>query len=206
MEFKKKSIEDLKNQIVEENLKKQIHKSNTPIEKVLKNKENKIKDLQSRISFFEYSLNKDKIFTSKKIDTYLKEIKEKSQKIQQLTSQLEKMSELKQNYEQMENEILSLNKQMVQNQNMIKENELNYLAEKNMYLEGLKSKSEEISNLREKLLLLERIVQDRKTNCFDVQIQVGNTDLKKSCLIGSEKELKYTLYEYMIGKQPIVSF
>jgi len=172
----------------------------------LKNKENKIKDLQSRISFFEYSLNKDKISTSKRIDTYLKEIEEKSQTIQQLTRQLEKMSGLKQNYEQMENEILNLNKQIVQNKNMIKENELNHLAEKNIYLEGLKSKSEEISTLKEKLILLERIVQDRKTNFFDVQSQVGDTDLKKSCVIESEEELKCTLYEYMIGKQPVVSF
>lgn len=114
----------------------------------MKNKDENIRSLKSQLSIT--------------IDSYSKEIGEKSQTIQRLTSELKKMGELEQNYKRLEIKMLDLNRKIVQNENIIEKNELNRLAEKNKYLEELKLKSEEIRNLKENLLSLESISNEKK--------------------------------------------
>lgn len=201
-----KEMNILRNQLIVNDFEQQMSKTNNSVEDILKAKDKKIKNHKLIITFLEKSFNKHKILSSKKIDTCLKDIEEKSQMIQNLTTQLEEINKNKLVYEACKNEVLNLKKQIVQHKELIEENKLILLNERNKYSEELKLKSDEISDLNEKLRLLQCIEKERETSRIDNQDHANDICLKNSCYNESQEDLKNILYEYMMGKQPIVSF
>jgi len=157
-EFKENEVKELKNQLkaLEQRCEVQ-EQTNISMKEVLRNKENNYKSV---ISSLEQSLNDDKISASKKIDTFLKEISEKSQAIKNLTIKLKEMEKLKQDYEKNINEIHDLKNQILQSKKLVKENELIRVDEQNRCIEELKLKSEEISFLKDKLKLLQHTFKE----------------------------------------------
>lgn len=91
-EFKENEVKDLKNQVIvlEQHIELQ-KQTNVSTDVCLRTKEKEIKDLKLVISHLEQSLYDNEISASKKIDTFLKEIGEKSQTIKILTNQLKEM-------------------------------------------------------------------------------------------------------------------
>lgn len=204
--LKTKEMNNLRNQLIVNDFEQQMSKANNAVEDILKTKDKKIKNYKLIITFLEKSFNKHKILSSKKIDTYLKDIEEKSQTIQNLMSQLEEINKRKLVYEAYKNEILNLKKKIVQHKEVIEENKLILLNERNKYSEELKLKSDEISDLNEKLRLLQCTEKEKETSRIDNQDRANHICLKNSCCNDSQEELKNILYDYMMGKQPIVSF
>jgi len=167
-EFKENEVKELRNQLKAFEQRFEVQKQkNISMEEVLKTSENNFKLV---ISGLEQSLNDDKISTSKKIDTFLKEIGEKSQVIKNLTSKLKEMEKFKQDYEKNEIEIHDLKNQIVQTKKLVKDNELIRVDEQNRCIEELKLKSEEISHLKEKLKSLQYTFKEneKKTLIFKI--------------------------------------
>lgn len=203
-EFKENEVKDLKNQlkVLEQRFESQ-KEANISIEEILKNKEKEIKNLKLNSSRLEQSLNNDKISTSKKIDTFLKEIGEKSQTIKSLLSQLKELNKLKQNNDKNENEIQDLKNQIVQNKKIIKENELIRLDEQNRCIEELKLKSEEIINLKEELNLLQCTVTEKEKNCLELQNYVDEINSLNKSLAESKDELKLKIVDYSTNNEKL---
>jgi len=193
-EFKENEVKELKNQLkaLEQRCEVQEQK-NISMEEVIKNNENNYKSVISKL---EQSLNDDKISASKKIDTFLKEIGEKSQAIKNLTVKLKEMEKLKQDYEKNINEIHDLKNQILQSKKLVKENELIRVDEQNRCIEELKLKSEEISHLKDKLKLLQHTFKENEKKNFDFQTQIDEINLKNKSLLESEEELKMTILNY----------
>lgn len=193
-EFKENEVKELKNQLkdLEQRCEVQEQK-NISMEEVLKNNENNYKSV---ISSLEQSLNDDKISASKKIDTFLKEIGEKSQVIKNLTVKLKDMEKLKQDYEKNINEIHDLKNQILQSKKLVKENELIRVDEQNRCIEELKLKSEEITHLKDKLKLLQHTFRENEKKNLDLQTHIDEINLKNKNLMESEEELKITILNY----------
>jgi len=193
-EFKENEVKELKNQLkaFEQRFQEQEQK-NILTEEVLKNNENHYKLI---ISNLEQSLNENKISSSKKIDTFLKEISEKSQVIKNLTVKQKEMEKLKQDYEKNKNEIHDLKNQIVQTKKLVKENELIRVDEQNRCIEELKLKSEEITNLKDKLKLFQNTFKENEKKILDLQNHTDEVNLKNKSLIESEEELKLTIFNY----------
>lgn len=193
-EFKENQVKELKNQLkaFEQRFEEQEQK-NVSIKEVFKTNENNLKLV---ISSLEQSLNDDKISSSKKIDTFLKEISEKSQVIKNLTVKLKEMEKFKRDNEQNENELLDLKSQIVQTKKLLKQNELTRVDEQNRCIEELKMKSEEISNLKDKLKLLQSTFKETEKNSLDLQNQIDEINFKNKSLMESEEELKMTIFNY----------
>ncbi|XP_060835681.1 golgin subfamily A member 4-like isoform X1 [Rhopalosiphum padi] len=193
-EFKENEVKELRNKLktFEQRFEAQEQK-NISNEEVLKNNENNYKLV---ISNLEQSLNDNKISSSKKIDTFLKEIGEKSQVIKNLTVKLKEMEKLKQDYEKNKNEIQDLKSQIVQTKKLVKENELIRVDEQNRCIEELKLKSEEISNLKDKLKLLQNTFKENEKKNLDLQNHIDEISFKNKSLIESEEELKVTIFNY----------
>lgn len=204
--LKTKEMNNLRDQLIVNDFEQQMSKANNSVEDILKAKDKKIKNHKLIIAFLEKSFNKHKILSSIKIDTYLKDIEEKSQTIQNLMSQLEEINKSKLVYEECKTVILNLKKQIVQHKEVIEENKLILLNERNKYSEELKLKSDEISGLNEKLRLLQCTEKERESSRIDDQDRANDICLKNSSHNESQEELRDTLYEYMMGKTPIVSF
>lgn len=204
--LKTKEMNNLRDQLIVNDFEQQMSKANNSLEDILKAKDKKIKNHKLIIAFLEKSFNKHKILSSIKIDTYLKDIEEKSQTIQNLMSQLEEINKSQLVYEECKTEILNLKKQIVQHKEVIEENKLILLNERNKYSEELKLKSNEISGLNEKLRLLQCSEKERETSRIDDQDRANEICLENSSHNESQEELRDTLYEYMMGKTPIVSF
>ncbi|XP_025419297.1 golgin subfamily A member 4-like isoform X2 [Sipha flava] len=190
-EFKENELKELRNQVkvLEQRLEVQ-KETDISIENVLKNKEKEISDLKLVISRLEQCLNDDKVSNSKKIDTFLKEIGEKSQTIKNLTNKLKEMDKFKQDYEKNENEILDLKNQIIQTKKTIKENELLRVKEQNKCIEELKLKSLEVSNLKEELKLLQCTLKENEIKCLNLQKKYDEIKFKNTNLIKSEEEYK----------------
>ncbi|XP_025195435.1 golgin subfamily A member 4-like isoform X2 [Melanaphis sacchari] len=193
-EFKENEVKELKNQLkaFEKRFEVQEQK-NISIEEALKNNENSYKLV---ISNLEQSLNDNKISSAKKIDTFLKEIGEKSQEIKNLTFKLKEMEKLKHEYEKNKNEIHDLKNQIIQSKKLVKENELIRVDEQNRCIEELKLKSEEISNLKDKLKLLQFTIKENDKKNLDLQNHIDEINFKNKSLIESEEELKVTILNY----------
>jgi len=193
-EFKENEVKELKNQLkaFEKRCEVQEQK-NISMEDVMKNNENNYKTV---ISSLEQSLNDDKISSSKKIDTFLKEIGEKSQVIKNLTTKLKEMEKLKQDYEKNKNEIHDLKNQILQSKKLVKENELIRVDEQNRCIEELKLKSEEISHLQDKLKLLQHTFKENEKKNLDLQTHIDEINFKNKSLMESEEELKMTIFNY----------
>lgn len=193
-EFKENEVKELKNQLkaLEQRCEVQEQK-NISMEEVMKNNENNYKSI---ISSLEQSLNEDKISSSKKIDTFLKEIGEKSQVIKNLTVKLKEMEKLKQDYEKNKNEIQDLKNQVLQSKKLVKENELIRVDEQNRCIEELKLKSEEISHLKDKLKLLQHTFKENEKKNLDLQTHIDEINFKNKSLNESEEELKMTIFNY----------
>lgn len=196
-EFKENEVKELKNQLtdLEQRYESQLQK-HFSIEEVLKNKEEEIKNFKLIISRLEQSLNDDKISTSKKIDTFLKEIGEKSQIIKNLTSKVKEMDKLKQDCERNENYILELKKQINQTKKNMKDNEIIRVDEQNKCIAELKLKSEKISNLNEELNLLQRTLNEKEKMLLDFQNNIDKINLENNSLKESDEKLKLELLEY----------
>lgn len=203
-EFKANEVKDLKNQlkVLEQHLESQ-KQTNISSEEVIKNKEKEIKDLKLVISRLEQNLTNDKVSTSKKIDTFLKEIGEKSQIIKNLSCQLKEIDKLKQCCNISENEILDLKNQIIQNKKCIKENERVRLDEQNKCIEELKLKSKEITNLKEDLQSLQCSIKENENKYLDLQNTVDKINLKNKTLEESEKELKLKIDDYMTSNEKL---
>lgn len=196
-EFKENELIELRNQVkvLEQRLEVQ-KKTNISIEDVIKTKEKEISDLKLVISRLEQCLNDDKVSNSKKIDTFLKEIGEKSQTIKNLTNKLKEMDKFKQDYEKNENEILDLKNKILQNKKTIKENELLRVKEQNRCIEELKLKSLEISNLNEELKLLQCTSKENEKKMLSLQNNFDEIKLRNTNLIKSEEEYKLEINNY----------
>lgn len=193
-EFKENEVKELRNQLKAFEQRFEVQKQkNISMEEVLKTSENNFKLV---ISGLEQSLNDDKISTSKKIDTFLKEIGEKSQVIKNLTSKLKEMEKFKQDYEKNEIEIHDLKNQIVQTKKLVKDNELIRVDEQNRCIEELKLKSEEISHLKEKLKSLQYTFKENEKKNIDLQNYIDEINFKNKLLIESEEELKTTIFNY----------
>lgn len=203
-EFKENEVKDLKNQlkVLEQSLESQ-KQTNISAKEAIKNKEKEIKDLKLVISRLEQSSANDKVSTSKKIDTFLKEISEKSQTIKNLSSQLKEINKLKHSCDKSENEILELKNQIIQNKKVIKENERIRLDEQNKCIEELKLKSEEITNLKEDLRLLQCTIKEKENKCLDLQNYVDEINFKNKTLVESEKELKLKIVDYITAHEKL---
>ncbi|XP_027838699.2 golgin subfamily A member 4-like isoform X1 [Aphis gossypii] len=193
-EFKENEVKELKNQLkaFEQRFEEQEQK-NILTEEALKNNENNYKLI---ISNLEQSLNENKVSSSKKIDTFLKEIGEKSQVIKNLTAKQKEMEKLKQDYEKNKNEIHDLKNQIVQTKKLVKENELIRVDEQNRCIEELKLKSEEITNLKDKLKSLQNTFEENEKKILDLQNHTDEVNLKNKSLMESEEELKLTIFNY----------
>ncbi|XP_008181437.1 golgin subfamily A member 4 isoform X2 [Acyrthosiphon pisum] len=193
-EFKENEVKELKNQLkaLEQRCEVQEQK-NISMEEVLKNKEN---DYKSVISSLEQNLNDIKISSSKKIDTFLKEIGEKSLVIKNLTVKLKEMEKVKQDYEKNKNEIHDLKNQILQSKKLVKENELIRVDEQNRCIEELKLKSEEISHFKNKLELLQHTLKENEKKNLDLQTHIDEISFKNKSLMESEEELKMTIFNY----------
>lgn len=193
-EFKENEVKELKNQLkaFEQRFEEQEQK-NILTEEALKNNENNYKLI---ISNLEQSLNENKVSSSKKIDTFLKEIGEKSQVIKNLTAKQKEMEKLKQDYEKNKNEIHDLKNQIVQTKKLVKENELIRVDEQNRCIEELKLKSEEITNLKDKLKSLQNTFKENEKKILDLQNHTDEVNLKNKSLMESEEELKLTIFNY----------
>lgn len=196
-EFKENEVKELKTQlkVLEQRfeLQKQTQLST---EEVLNNKEKEIKDLKLVISNLEQNLNDDKVSTSKKIDTFLKEIGEKSQIIKSLSIKVKEMDKLKQDCEKNENCILDLKSQINQTKKIMKENELIRVDEQNKCIAELKLKSEKISNLNEELQLLRCTLDEKEKKLLDLQNYVDDMNLKNNFLKETDEKLKLELLDY----------
>lgn len=193
-EFKENEVKELKNQLkaFEQRCEVQEQKY-ISLEEVLKNKENNYKSI---ISSLEQNLNDNEISSSKKIDTFLKEIGEKSQIIKNLTVKLKEMEKVKQDNEKNINEIHDLKNQILQSKKLVKENELIRVDEQNRCIEELKLKSEEISYFKDKLELLQRTFKENEKKNLDLQTHVDEISFKNKRLMESEEELKMTIFNY----------
>lgn len=191
--FKENEVKELKNQVKDL---EQLKQSSISLEENLKTKEKEIKDFKLVISRLEHSLNEDKISTSKKIDTFLKEIGEKSQTIKKLTSQLKEMEILRKDYDMNKNEILDLKNQIVQSKKLMKEYELSRVDEQNRCIEELKLKSKEVSNLNQEVQSLQSTLKDNEKKCLDLQNYINEMNLKSNSLTESEGELKLKIIDY----------
>ncbi|CAI6367484.1 unnamed protein product [Macrosiphum euphorbiae] len=193
-EFKENEVKELKNQLkaFEQRCEVQEQK-NISMEEVLKNKENNYKSV---ISNLEQNLNDIKISSSKKIDTFLKEIGEKSQVIKNLTVKLKEIEKVKQDYEKNKNEIHDLKNQILQSKKLVKENELIRVDEQNRCIEELKLKSEEISHFKNKLELLQHTIKENEKKNLDLQTHIDEISFKNKSLMESEEELKMTIFSY----------
>lgn len=195
-EFKENEVKELKNQlkILEQRfeLQKQTQLST---EEFLNNKDKEIKDLKQVISRLEQNLNDEKVSSSKKIDTFLKEIGEKSQIIKNLTVKGKEMDKLKQDCEKNENYIIDLKNQINQTKKIIKENELIRVDEQNKCIAELKLKSEKVSNLNEELQLLRCTIDEKEKKLLDIQNYIDDINLKNNFLKESNEKLKLELLE-----------
>lgn len=193
-EFKENEVKELKNQLkaFEQRCEVQEQK-NISMEEVLKNKENNYKSV---ISSLEQNLNDIKMSSSKKIDTFLKEIGEKSQVIKNLTVKLKEMEKVKQDHEKNKNEIHDLKNQILQSKKLVKENELIRVDEQNRCIEELKLKSEEISHFKNKLELLQHTFKENEKKNLDLQTHINEINFKNKSLMESEEELKMTIFNY----------
>lgn len=196
-EFKENALKELRNQVkvLEQRLEVQ-KQTNISIETVLKTKEKEISDFKLVISRLEQCLNDDKVSNSKKIDTFLKEIGEKSQTIKNLTNKLKEMDKFKQDYEKNEKEILDLKNQIVQTKKAMKENELLRVKEQNRCIEELKLKSLEVSNLKDELKLLQCTLKENEIKCVGLQNNFDEINLKNTNLLKSEEEYKRETNNY----------
>lgn len=196
-EFKENEVKELKNQlqILEQRfeLQKQTQFST---EEILNNKEKEIKDLKLVISRLEQNLNDDKVSASKKIDTFLKEIGEKSQIIKNLTIKVKEIEKLKQDCEKNENYITDLKNQISQTKKIMKENELIRVDEQNRCIAELKLKSEKVSNLNEELQLLRCTVDEKEKKILDFQNYIDDINLKNNSLKDADEKFKLELLEY----------
>lgn len=196
-EFKENEVNKLRNQLKDlENSFELQKQKNFTFQNALKSKEKEINDLNLVITRLEKSLTDDKLSTSKKIDTFLKEISEKSQTIKNVTIQLKEMEKFKQDHEKYYNEILDLKNQLVQSKRQIKENELSRIDEQKKCIEELKLKSEEISNLKEELQLLENTLNENAKICLNLRNNITEINLKNNGLIKSEEELNLKINDY----------
>lgn len=196
-EFKENEVKELRNQlkVLEQHYELQ-KQSNVSIAEVLITKDKETKDLKLIISRLEQSLNDDKVLTSKKIDTFLKEIGEKSQTIKNLTNQLKEMDKLRQDYEKNQNEVVNLKNQILQTKKLMKDSEFSRVNEQNRCIKELKQKSEEISNLKEELQLLKITLKENEKKSSDLQNCVDEINLKNNCLSESVEELKLKIIDY----------
>lgn len=193
-EFKENEVNKLRNQLkdLENSFELQKQKKFT-FQNALKSKEKEINDLNLVITRLEKSLTDDKLSTSKKIDTFLKEISEKSQTIKNVTIQLKEMEKFKQDHEKYYNEILDLKNQLVQSKRQIKENELSRIDEQKKCIEELKLKSEEISNLKEELQLLENTLNENAKICLNLRNNITELNLKINDYKSLNKQLHGTI-------------
>lgn len=196
-EYKENEIKELRNQLklFEQRFESQ-KQTNISTEEVLKSKENKIKDLKGVINRLEQSLNDDKISTSKKIDTFLKEIGEKSQTIKNLTNKLKETDKLQQDYKKNENEIINLKSQLLQTKQMLENIQLTNLNDQNKFVEEIKQKSEEVLYLKNELQILQCTLKENEKKCLELQSCVDEINLKNTSLLESEKELKEKHVDY----------
>lgn len=196
-EFKENEVKELKNQlkILEQRFELQKQKQLTT-EETLNNKEKEIKDFKLVISRLEQDLNDDKVSASKKIDTFLKEIGEKSQIIKNLTIKVKEVEKHKQDCEKNENYITDLKNQISQTKKIMKENELIRVDEQNRCIAELKLKSEKVSNLNEELQLLRCTIDEKEKQLLDFQNYIDDINLKNNSLKEADEKLKLELLEY----------
>lgn len=196
-EFKENELRELRNKVKVLEQRFEVQKqTNISTEDLLKTKEKEISDLKLVISRLEQCLNDDKVSNSKKIDTFLKEIGEKSQTIKNVTNKLKEMDKLKQDYEKNEKEILDLKNQIVQTKKSMKENELLRVKEQNRCIEELKLKSLEVSNLKEELKLSQCTLKENEIKCLGLRNKFDEINVKNTNLIESEEKYKLEIINY----------
>lgn len=188
-EYKENEVKELRSQLRLTELEcEQQKQTNLQVQETLKSKEKKIKNLEVVISRLEQNLNNDKVSTSKKIDTFLKEIADKSQTIKNLTNQLKEIDKLHQGSEKNENEIINLKNEIMQTKKILDEKELTYADNCNRYEKEIKLKSE-------KLAILQSTLQENEKKLLNLQDNIDAINLKNNNLIESEKELKMKNFE-----------
>lgn len=196
-EYKENEVKELRKQVIILEQRIELEKqSNVSTDEVLKTKEKEINDLKLVISRLEQSLYDDKVSTSKKIDTFLKEIGEKSQAIKTLTNQLKEMDKLKQNNEKNENKLLDLQKEISQLRATMIENEQIRVNEQNKYTNELQHKSEDMSILKDELKTLRLTIKENDKKLVDHQNYIDEINLKNENLIASEEEFKLKCIDY----------
>lgn len=203
-ELKENELKELKNHVkVSEKQIETLKKTNISVEEALKTKEKEIKDLKLVISRLEQNLYDDKVSNSKKIDTFLKEIGEKSQIIKNITNQLKEMDKLKQNNQKSENEILDLQKEISQIRTVMKENEQNYTNERNKYINESHCKLQDIDTLKEEIKLLKFTIEENEKKYKEQQNNIDEINLKNKSLMKSEEELKLKINDYKISNEKL---
>ncbi|VVC24646.1 Hypothetical protein CINCED_3A009052 [Cinara cedri] len=196
-EFKENEVKELKSQLKVLEKRFELQKqTNVSTGEILIAKEKEVNNLKLVISRLEQSLNDDKVSNSKKIDTFLKEVGEKSQTVKHLTNQLKEMDKLRQDYEKNENEVVNLKNQIYQTKKLMKDSELARVDEQNRCIKELKQKSEEISNLKEELKLLRISLKENEEKNTDLQIHFDEINLKNNRLVESVEELKLKIIDY----------
>lgn len=196
-EFKENEVKDLKNQVIVLEQCIELQKqTNISVDESLRTKEKEINDLKLVISRLEQNLYDNDISTSKKIDTFLKEISEKSQTIKTLTSQLKEMDKLNQNNEKNKNIILDLQKEISQIKTVMIENERIHINERNRYVNELQQKSQDMFILKDEIETLRTTIEKNENKIVDHQNYIDEINLKNESLIASEEEFKLILNDY----------
>lgn len=196
-EYKENEVKELRKQVIVLEQRIELEKqTNVSTNEFLKTKENEINDLKLVISRLEQSLYDDKVSTSKKIDTFLKEIGEKSQTIITLTNQIKEMNKLKKNNEKNENELLDLQKEISQIRAVMIENEQIRVDERNKYINELQHKSDDMSILKDELKTLRLTIKENDKKLVEQQNYINEINLKNENLVASEEEFKLKCIDY----------
>jgi len=203
-EIKENEVKELRNQvkILEQRFESQKI-TNHSIEEVLKIKEKEIKDLKLVITHLEQNLCDDKVSNSKKIDTFLKEIGEKSQIIKNITNQLKEMDKLKHNNQKSENEILDLQKEISQIKAVMNENEQNYANECNRYINESHCKLQDIDTFKKEIELLKFTIEENEKKYKEQQNNVDEINLRNKSLVDSKAELELKIIDYKISNEKL---
>ncbi|XP_050436098.1 putative leucine-rich repeat-containing protein DDB_G0290503 isoform X2 [Adelges cooleyi] len=163
-ECKENEIKTLKDQIklLEKHLESQ-KQSNSSVGEIVNSKDKEIKDLKSTVARLELNLNDDKISGSKKIDTFLKEIGEKSQKIKNLTNQLKDVEKVKKDFEKSEQQVNSFKNEITQLKKLVDEKdiEINNVKEQNKSIAELKLN---IDKKNDRIIVLEKELKALEEN------------------------------------------
>ncbi|XP_050532847.1 golgin subfamily A member 4 isoform X2 [Daktulosphaira vitifoliae] len=169
---------------------------NSKLNKEYNYKDKEVEKLKSELALLEQNLNDEKLSSTKKIDTFIKEIGEKSQIIKKLSLDLKDFSKNKIDNEKSEKQVLNLRNDINRIQKLLDDKSVIISSLEKQCINIDELKSEQLHQLNEKIKHLEEKCIEKKNLTSNLKNEMGELKLKNNFLKKSEEELKLQIIEH----------